>query len=141
MALIGDTGNGATFGLTTQTAATALKIEKIDIGEISLDMLDVSVLATSTMQDRICSDLQKPGDIVLECVSNHAATAITISGLVDTATITFPIAPGQTTAATLAMSGYVTKIKRTTLQNGQVMKDTYTFSPDGDTGPTYTKGT
>ena len=139
---IGDTGNGATFTLTTQTAAASLKIEKISIAETSVDMLDVSVLSTATMQERIVSDLQKPGDVTLDVVFNQAATAITISGAVDTATITFPVGPAQTTttAATYAFTGYVTKIKLPDLQNGAVMKGQIVLSPDGDTGPTYTRG-
>ena len=139
---IGDTGNGATFTLTTQTAAASLKIEKISIAEISVDMLDVSTLSTSTVQERIVSDLQKPGDVTLDVIFNQAATAIAITGSVDTATITFPVGPAQTTttAATYAFSGYVTKIKLPDLQNGAVMKGQIVLSPDGDTGPTYTRG-
>lgn len=142
MPLVGDTGNGATFTLSTQTAATSLKIEKITIAETSIDMLDVSVLSTSTVQERICSDLQKPGDITLDVVFSQTATAINITGLVDTATITFPVLSSQTTTtgATYVCSGYVTKVKLPDLQNGTVMKGQIVFSPDGDTGPTYTRG-
>jgi hypothetical protein len=142
MSLVGDTGNGATFTLATQTAASALKIEKITIGELALDMLDVSVLGTVAIQERVCSDLAKPGDITVDVVFSQAATAINITNLVDTATITFPVGPGQTTTtgATYVATGYVTKVKLPDLQNGTVMKGQIVFSPDGNTGPTYTRG-
>lgn len=142
MALVGDTGNGATFTLTTQTGAASLKVDKIAIGELSLDMLDVSHLGTSTVQERIASDLQKPGDITVDYVFSGAATAVTITGLVDTATITFPVLGSQTTTtgATFVGSGVVTKFKLPDLQNGVVQKGQIVFSPDGDTGPTYTRG-
>lgn len=142
MPLIGDTGNGATFTLTTQTNVTALKIDKISIGELSLDMLDVSHLGTSTMQERIASDLQKPGDITVDFVFSAYATAVNITGSVDTATITFPVGPSQTTTngATFASSGVITKFKLPDLENGVVQKGQIVFSPDGDTGPTYTRG-
>ena len=142
MTLVGDTGNGATFTLATQTAASALRIEKITIGEIALDMLDVSVLATSAMQERVCSDLAKPGDITIDFVYSATATAINITNAVDTATITFPVGVGQTTTtgATYVASGYVTKTKLPDPQNGNVMKGQIVFSPDGNTGPTYTRG-
>lgn len=142
MALVGDTGNGATFTLTTQTAVASLKIDKISIGELSLDMLDVSHLGTSTMQERIASDLQKPGDITIDYVFSGSATAVTITGAVDTATITFPVLAAQTTTtgATYAASGVITKFKLPDLENGTVQKGQLVFSPDGDTGPTYTRG-
>jgi|GEM_PF-2620514 len=142
MPLVGDTGNGATFTLTTQTAAASMKIEKIGIGELSLDMLDISTLGTSTMLERMPSDLQKPGDITVDFIYSQSATVVAITGLVDTATITFPIAPAQTTTtgATFVCSGVVTKFKLPDLQNGNVMKGQIVFSPDGDTGPAYTRG-
>lgn len=142
MALVGDTGNGATFTLTTQTAVASLKVQKISIGELSLDMLDVSHLGTSTIQERVASDLQKPGDIVLDVIWSGYATAVTISGAVDTATVTFPVVGTQTTTtgATYVGSGYITKIKLPELANGVVQVGQLTFSPDGDTGPTYTRG-
>ncbi len=142
MALVGDTGNGATFTLTTQTAMNSYKIESIQIGEITLDMLDVSVLSTSGDMERIASDLRKHGDWTLTCVKNHAATAVTVIGAQDTATVTFPVFPTQTTttAANVAASGYITSWKLPDLNNGVVQKEVFKFSPDGETGPTYTRG-
>jgi hypothetical protein len=142
MSLMGDTGNLATFTLTTQTAASALRVEKITIGANTLEMLDSSTLGTVDFQERIASDLQKTGDITIDFVFNQAATAVAITRLVDTATITFPIGPAQTTtnAATYVASGVVTAIKIPDLQNGVVMKGQIVFSPNGDTGPTYTRG-
>lgn len=143
MALIGDTGNGATLTLTTQTAANSYKITKIAVGDTTIDMLDVSHLGTSGVMERIASDLQKVSDITIDYVFNPAATALTITGAVDTATITLPVYSTQTTTngATYACSGYVTAIKPIPdLQNGVVMAGQVKFSPDGDTGPTYTRG-
>ncbi len=142
MSLMGDTGNLATFTLNTQTAASALRIEKITVGANTLDMLDTSTLGTVDFQERIASDLQKTGDITIDFVFNQAATAVGITRLVDTATITFPIGPAQTTtnAATYVASGVVTSVKIPDLQNGVVMKGQIVFSPNGDTGPTYTRG-
>lgn len=142
MALVGDTGNGATFTLTTQTAMNNYKIESIQIGEVTLDMLDVSTLATSGDQERIGSDLRKHGDWTISVVHNQAATAVSVTTLQDTATITFPVGPAQTTTtgATYAASGVVTSVKLPDIQNGTVMKSVFKFSPDGETGPTYTRG-
>ena len=142
MALVGDTGNGATFTLTTQTAMNSYKIESIQIGDITIDMLAVSVLSTSGDEERIASDLRKHGDWTLTCVKNHAATAVTVTGLQDTATVTFPVQSTQTTttAANIAASGVITSWKLPDLNNGVVQKEIFKFSPDGETGPTYTRG-
>lgn len=142
MAFNMDTGNGLSFALTTQTAAAALKVKKVTIGETSIDMLDTSHLGTVDIQERIISDLSKPGDYVIDFFFNVAATAINITKLVDTATFTLPVGPGQTTTTggTLVASGYVTKVKLPDFENGVVQMGQLTFSPDGDTGPTYTKG-
>lgn len=142
MSLIGDTGNGATLTLTTQTAMNAYKVESISIGEISLDMLDVTNLATSGDTERIGSDLRKHADWTITVIHNAKDTAVTVTLLQETATITFPVFSTQTTTngATLAASGYITSVKLPDLQSGNVQKTVYKFSPDGDTGPTYTRG-
>lgn len=142
MALVGDTGNGATFTLTTQTAAASLKIDQIQIGEITLDMLDVSTLSTTDFQEMIASDLKVTPELTISYVASAGATAVTVTGLVDTATITFPVLGSQTTTtgATFAGSGVVTSWKLPDLQNGQVQKGQIKFKFDGDSGPTYTRG-
>ena len=142
MANVGDTGNGATFTLTTQTNMNSYKIESIQIGETTLDMLDVSHLGTSGVVERIASDLTKVGDATIEYVFNPAATALSVTGAVDTAVVTLPVYSTQTTTtgATFAASGVITSVKLPDLANGQVMKTVYKFAPDGDTGPTYTRG-
>lgn len=139
MALTGDTGNGATFTLTTQTAVASLKIDKISIGEITLDMLDVSVLATTGFMEEIASDLQKAPEVTIDYVFSGLATNIAITGLVDTATITFPIGPGQTAASTFAGTAVVRAVKMPDFANGSVNKGQAKIKFDGDTGPTYTR--
>lgn len=142
MPLTGDTGNGATFTLTTQTAVASLKIDKISIGEITLDMLDVSTLATTGFMEEIASDLQKAPEVTIDYVFSQSATNISITGSVDTATITFPVGPTQTTttAATFAGTGVVRAVKMPDFANGTVLKGQAKFKFDGDTGPIYTRG-
>jgi len=142
MALVGDTGNGATFTLTTQTAAASLKVDQIQIGEITLDMLDVSTLSSSDFKEMIASDLKNTPELTVSYVYSASATAVTVTGSVDTATVTFPVGASQTstTGATFAGTGIVTSFKLPDLQNGNVMKGQIKFKFDGDTGPTYTRG-
>jgi hypothetical protein len=142
MALVGDTGNGATFTLTTQTAAASLKVDQIQIGEITLDMLEVSTLSTSDFKEMIASDLKNTPELTVSYVYSASATAVTCTGSVDTATVTFPVGASQTTTtgATFTGTGIVTSFKLPDLQNGNVMKGQIKFKFDGDTGPTYTRG-
>lgn len=142
MPLVGDTGNGATFTLTTQTAVNSYKIQSIQIGETTLDMLDVSHLGTSTVQERIASDLQKPGPLTVNFIFSASATALSVTGAVDTATVTLPVLSTQTTTtgATYTGSGVVASVKLPDLQNGTVQIGTIKFEFDGDTGPTYSRG-
>jgi hypothetical protein len=142
MALVGDTGNLATFTLTTQTAVASLAITKISIGEITLDMLDVSTLATTGFMEEIPSDLQKAPEVTIDYVFNASATNIAITGLVDTATITLPLGSGQTTTtrATFAGTGVVVAVKIPDFANGEVNMGQAKIKFDGDTGPTYSRG-
>lgn len=142
MPLVGDTGNGATIALTTQTAAASLKVEKISIGESAIQMLDVSTLGTAGQMEEIPTDLASNPEITVDFVWSQSATAVTISTAVDTVTITFPLGPGQTTtvAANLTATGHVIATKFPDLENGAAMKGQFKFKPNGDTGPTYTRG-
>jgi hypothetical protein len=142
MSLIGDTGNLATFTLTTQTAVASLAVQKISIGEITLDMLDVSTLATTVFKEEIASDLQSAPEVTIDYVFNQAATNIAVTGLPDTATITFPLGPTQTTTtrATFAGTAVVTAVKLPDFANGEVLMGQAKIKFDGNTGPTYTRG-
>lgn len=142
MPLVGDTGNGATFTLTTQSAVSSLKVEKIAVSESTLAMLDVSTLGTAGQMEEISTDLATNPELTIDFVWSQSATAITVSPAVDTATLTFPVGPTQTTtnAATLAGTGHVVAIKYPDLENGAAMKGQIKFKFNGDTGPTYTRG-
>lgn len=142
MAIVGDTGQGATFTLSTQTAVSAYKVIDIDIGEMSRGMIEVSHLGTTTDEERIIEDLNKHGDWIVRVRHDAYSTAVTITGSVDTATITFPASPTQTTTtgANIAASGYITAVKLPKLAKNEPQEAVYKFSPNGDTGPTYTRG-
>ena len=137
MALMGDTGNGAT--LTFATSSLTLAITKIMIGEITIDMLDVSTLSTTDFEELISSDLKKIGECSAEFVFSTAANAPTVNSAAVTITATFPLRTGEGTAANLAGSGQITGFKLPDLQNGQVQVGSVKWRYNGDTGPTYTK--
>lgn len=139
MPLLGDTGQGATA--TFGTSSLSLAVTKILIGEISIDMLDVSVLATTDYLEMIASDLKKTPEVTLDFVFVTSATAPVVGGAAETMTVTFPQRTGETAAATLVGTAQFTSFKLPDLQLGQIQAGQCKWKYNGDTGPTYTKAT
>lgn len=139
MALIGDTGQGAT--VTFATSTLALAVTKIKIGEITIDMLDVSTLATTDYMESIASDLKKAPEVELEFVFVATATAPVVGGAAETMTVTLPMLTGGATAANLAGTAQFTSFKIPDLELGKIQTGSCKWQYNGDTGPTYTKQT
>jgi hypothetical protein len=136
MPLIGDTGNGATA--TFGTSSLSLSVTAIQIGEITIDMLDVSTLATTDFQEMIASDLKKTPEVSLDVLHVASAVIPTVGGAAETMTVTLPLFTGTTTAARIAGTAQFTSYKLPDLANGQLMMSKVKFKYNGDTGPAYT---
>lgn len=136
MPLIGDTGNGAT--VTFGTSSLSLAVTAIQIGEITVSMLDVSTLATTAFQEMIASDLRTTPEVSLDVLHVASAAVPTVGGAAETMTVTLPLFTGTTNAATLAGTAQFTSHKLPDLANGQLMMSKIKFKFNGDTGPTYT---
>lgn len=140
MPLVGDTGNGAT--LTFGTTSLALLWETISIGEESIEMLDVSVLATTAFQEMIASDLKQTPEVTVTFVTNTIGAHVAVGAAPETITITAPQRTGETGGATYAGTAVITSFKRFgELANGTIQKGELKFKYDGDTGPTWTAAT
>jgi hypothetical protein len=137
MALVGDTGNGATFTLSAQ--ATSFLIQKISIGESSIDMVDISHLGTTGRMEEILADLATNEEITLDVVWDTALTLPNVGAAAETGTVTFPLRTGEATAANLAGTGHFTARKLPDFANGEAQMGQFKFRFNGDTGPTYTK--
>ena len=137
MALIGETGQGmtATFG----TSSLSLAITEITIGAITLDMLDVSALASTDFAELIGSDLKKIGKVKLKGVFVASATAPVVGGAAETMTITYPQFVGNSNSSTLAGTAQFTDLKLPDGKLGEVLMFECEYQYNGDTGPTYTK--
>lgn len=136
---IGDTGNGATA--TFATSSLSLAITQIQIGEETIDMLDVSTLATTAYMEKIASDLKEAPEVTVSYIFVTSATQPVVGAAPETMTITWPIQTGNVAAANLAGTAVFTSRKLPDLQNGQVQIGQVKWKYDGDTGPTYTKAT
>lgn len=139
MTLLGDTGNGATA--TFGTSSLSLAITKIQIGEISIDMLGVSTLATTDYMEEVASDLKKAPEVTIDFVFSTSANAPAVGGAAETMTITFPQRTGETAAATLVGTAQFVGLKLPDLENGKIQTGQVKWKYNGDTGPTYTKAT
>lgn len=134
-----DTGLGATLAATTQ--GSVARVRRLTLPEWMREKLDKSVLATTGFIEYHPGDLDDPGEVVAEIVFDATADDFTTveNGEVDTFTVTFPIhTSGNTTAATLAGTGFATGQKLPDLAINELQVATLTIAYDGGTGPTFT---
>lgn len=148
MALTGDTGNGATllfaagmgFGTSTTSMANAIDIS---IGAITVGTIEVSTLTTTDHKEFIPSDLRdsEENTVTYKWLTTHAATVAndaSLPGAAGSITLTLPTRTGETTAAQIQGTGFITSFKPPTLANGELQVGEIKWKWDGDTGPTYT---
>ena len=133
-----DTGNQATA--TFATLAAVSNITGIDAGESTLEDLDTSTLETVGSMTFKPTDLADEGEVTIPFLFN-AESALPVKGTIDTLTITYPQAPGQTAPATEAGTGYIKRVRKVNLQNNTLQAAEITFKWDGETGPTFTPAT
>jgi hypothetical protein len=134
-----DTGHGGT--ITFGTSSRAFNWLTIDAGERSRPAVDITHLA-STTPTYMAGDLEEPGEITLTFQFDPAGTAgwYATSTATETVTITWPVAPGGTTAANYAGTGLVTRVKFPTLQTNQVQIGEISVKWSGGTPPAWTAG-
>lgn len=134
-----DTGNGTT--MTFGTSGYSLAFTEIDAGEATREPIEDTKLSTTGNMEFIPGDLEDSGEIsgVYQWDQSYGTFPATTSAP-ETITITYPLKSGESTNATLAGSGMVTRIKRPVSRNGELMMGEITVKWDGKTGPTFTAG-
>jgi hypothetical protein len=135
----GDTGQGMTA--TFSASSLSLAVTEITIGSITLDMLNVSTLASTGFEKMVRSDLTKIGKCKLKFIFVASATAPVVGADPETMTITYPLFTGNVAAANLAGTAVFTDLKLPDGKLGEIMFGECEFQYDGTTGPTYTKAT
>lgn len=142
MALTGDTGNGATLTLSlyngTSAITAALDVISIKPGEITVGSVDVSTLATSTIRELIPNDLSEVGESSADFKWLTAGVKPTLPSVTGTCTLTWPLRTGETTAATMTGTGFITGLQAPSMENGALQVGTIKWQWDGDTGPSIT---
>jgi hypothetical protein len=144
MALTGDTGNGATLTLAifngTTALTAALDVISITPGAITVAPIDVSTLATSTVMEHIPGDLASVGESSATYKWLTSATVPTLPSAAGTCTLTFPLRSGETTAATMTGTGFITSVQAPAMENGTLQVGQISWQWDGETGPSFTVG-
>lgn len=146
-----NTGNGATATLANQDIVVGIR--KITIGGKNIGTIDVTEL------DRIKGDPQQliPGDIAevdevtvegnwdtetaLPKLGDVSDDVSATAGDGDVLTITWPLFPGQATAAKITGTGFFTGINFPEFENDAEQSGSMTWKFNGKTGPTYTAAT
>ena len=135
--MAGDTGNGATV---TRSGFSG-DIISISFGNQTLEALDKSTLGDSTFMKKLAASLADAGAVTLEILSDAAVALPALGGAGITTTFTWPLQTGETTAANIAGTAFVTDRKYPDFQNNVVQNSSITFTWDGETGPTFTAST
>jgi len=131
------TGNSATivFGTSGFTA----NYSRIGGSGMGRESLDVSHLGTSDWKAFQPDDLVDGGEFSCEFQWDQSASTFPpITAVAETVTITYPMKSGETTAATLSGSGFLTGSTGPDLVNGEIMNGEYTVKWGGQ--PSYTAG-
>ncbi len=144
--MAGTTGQGTTVALTQGGSVACVR--SVTLPTFSMDSIDASCLSDTGFMKKIAADLVDAGSVQVTAVFGATGTAVIPSGAQDTITITLPAPPvdtgaGQTTSAggSLSGTGFISEATLPSIEIGGLLEQTFTFTFDGETGPSYTAGT
>ena len=135
--MAGLTGQGTTVALTT--GGTVACIRSLTLPTWSMDAIDASCLSDTGFMKKIAADLVDGGNVQCTVVFEADDEPFTPDGVSDTITITLPSA--GTTGGILTGTGFVSECTLPSMGIGGLLEQSFTFTFDGETGPSYTAGT
>jgi hypothetical protein len=145
MPLTGDTGNGATLTLAlfNGTAAITASLDVIDItpGDFTVPPVNVSTLGTTQFEEHIPGDLAAIGESSATYKFLTSANLPTLPSAAGTCAITFPLRAGESTAAVITGTGFLTRVQLPSFANNELQVGEVSWQWDGDIGPTFTRST
>lgn len=133
-----DTGHGASFATSSSTLngrPRAIRTSNSGIQKVSSEALDTTDFMTYKP-----GDLAEPEEITFPFLFDSEGV-YPAKGAAETGTLTWPLASGQTTAATYAGSGFIMDVKLPDFEINTIQEGELTFAFDGETGPTFTAAT
>jgi hypothetical protein len=131
------TGEGATANFPGISSACA---RSISVSGFSVDKIDATCLDSSNFKEYIPSFLKEPGEVSATFRFDGELPVASV-GTVGTATITFGLLDGESTAASLTGSGFLTDVSTSEINGTSLVEMTVTFAFDGiGTEPAFTAG-
>lgn len=133
-----DTGHGSTITFGTQGGTW--RATRIAGHAETRPVVDTTYHATTTRRTNMPGDLAEMGPftVVFQFQGNQGLPTETNP---ETITVTHPLASGESTAATIAGTGYVTRRKFPDLETNALKMGEFDIQWDGLTGPTFTAAT
>ena len=135
--MAGFTGQGTTVALTTGGSVACVR--SLTLPTWSMDSIDASCLSDTGYMKKIAADLVDAGTVQVTAVFEPTDTPFTPDGVSDTITITLPSAGA--TGGILTGTGFISECTLPSVEIGGLLEQSFTFTFDGETGPTYTAGT
>lgn len=136
--------NAQTTGLNTKTYC----VRSISMPSFDRDKIDVSCLDSSGFKEYIPSYLTEPGELSVTARFDgndlNELTDIGYQGASSsefTCTLDFGLLEGETSAATIAGSGFISSVSFSEMNGTSLVELNITFCFDGRVGPAYTTGT
>lgn len=131
------TGEGATATFPGITSACA---RSISISGFSVDKIDATCLDSSNFKEYVPSFLKEPGEVSATFRFDGTLPLASV-GDVGTATISFGLLDGETTAASVTGSGFITDVSTSEINGSSLIEMTVSFAFDGiGTEPAFTAG-
>ena len=134
-----DVGTGGTLAFTTQGGSYS--IISIAGHEESRGIVDSTHLGTTGQKTSFPTDLEELATFTVSIQFLGTAGLPAFMSVAETVTVTHPLLAGDTTAANIAGTAYVTRRKFPDLAVGELMVGEVDVVFDGGTGPTWTAAT
>ncbi len=138
--MAGITGQGTTVALSG--GGNVACIRSITLPTWSMDAIDASCLSDTGFMKKITADLVDGGNVQCTVVFGPTDSPFApAAGASDTITVTLPAPEGQgSTGGILTGTGFVSECTLPSMEIGGLLEQSFTFTFDGETGPTYTPG-
>ena len=134
--MAGTTGQGTTVALTND--GTVACVRSLTLPTWSMDSIDASCLVDTGFTKKIAADLTDAGTVQVTAVFPLDGTPYAPDGDQDTITITFPTAGAS--GGVLTGTGFISEVTLPSVEVGGLLEQTFTFTFDGATGPSWTAG-
>lgn len=133
-----DTGHAATISFGTQ--GWSGRVLSIGGHTETREAIETTYLATSGHREYMVPDVTEPGEFTI-VVQYEGTVGVPTFAAAETVTVTHPLASGESTAANIAGTAFVTSRGFPSLETDTLKTCECTIKWDGLTGPTITAAT